>query len=178
VAHTPSPRMEELVWVRCNDSTCYTQVPYVFLLRNYKMHLFENKISSCIPHRYMLEMVHHPIMINVLARTTNGMQLIARIYVRQDVLLKAKLSHYTVWVMHLKKLKKYEGDNWCPKIHGQCAYNRSSCYIIFQIRIPHNLLKHQQYNYFSSFTNINHEKLFLNIYKYKKNLTSTYAIIS
>jgi hypothetical protein len=59
----------------------------------------------------MLEMVHHPIMINVLARTTNGMQLIARIYVRQDVLLKAKLSYYTVWVMHLKKLKKYEGDN-------------------------------------------------------------------
>jgi hypothetical protein len=39
------------------------------------------------------------------------MQLITRIYIRQDVLLKAKLLHYTVQAMHLNKLKKYKGNN-------------------------------------------------------------------
>ena len=103
-----------LYWVWCNDSTCYTQVLiHVFLIENYKMQLFKNKNFSCIPHRYMLEMVNHPIIINVPTRKTNRMQLIARIYVRRDVLFKAKLLHYTVWVIHLNKLKKYKGDNWC-----------------------------------------------------------------
>ncbi|KAI9396045.1 hypothetical protein POPTR_004G068801v4 [Populus trichocarpa] len=96
-----------LHWVWCNDLACYTQEPtHVFLLRNYKMHFSKNKISSCIPYQYLLEMVDYPITISVLTQTTNGIQLIARIYVRWDVLLKAKLLHYTVRKIHLNKLKK------------------------------------------------------------------------
>jgi hypothetical protein len=59
----------------------------------------------------MLEMVNHPIIISVPIRTITGMQLIVRIYVRRDVLLKAKLLNHTVRAMQLNKLKKYEGDN-------------------------------------------------------------------
>jgi hypothetical protein len=53
----------------------------------------------------MLKMVNHPIIINVSTQTTNEMQLIARIYVKRDALLKVKLSHYMVKTMHLNKLK-------------------------------------------------------------------------
>jgi hypothetical protein len=44
----------------------------------------------------MLEMVDHPIIINVHTLTINGIQLIAHIDVRRDVLLKDKLLHYMV----------------------------------------------------------------------------------
>jgi hypothetical protein len=99
-------------WVKNNDSVCYTQVPaHVLLLRNYRMHLSKNKISSCIPHWYMLEMVAHPIIIRVSTQTTNEIQLITHICVRWDVLFKVKLSYYTVYTMFLNKLKKYKGDN-------------------------------------------------------------------
>ena len=67
----------------CNDLTCYIQVLiHVFLLKNYRMHLSKNKISLCIAHRYILEIVDHLIITTVPTRTTNEMQLFARIYVR------------------------------------------------------------------------------------------------
>jgi len=101
-----------LRWVRCNDLACYTQVlAHVFLLINYRMHLSKNKFSLCFPHRKMLRMMDHPIIISVPTRTTNRMQLITYIYVRWDVLLKVKLLHYTIRAIHLNKLKKYMGDN-------------------------------------------------------------------
>jgi hypothetical protein len=85
-----------LCWFWYNDSTCYTQVPaHAFLLRDYMMHLFKNKISICIPHQYILEMVIHPSVISMPTWTVNGMQLIACIYIRQDVLLKINLPHLT-----------------------------------------------------------------------------------
>jgi len=59
-------------------------------------------------------MVDHSIVIGVLTRTTNGMQFIARIYVTWDVLLEAKLSHYTIQEMHINKLKKYK---WATDVH-------------------------------------------------------------
>ena len=51
-------------------------------------------------------MVDHPNIISMPTRTTNGMQLVASIYIRQNLLLKAKLPHYTVRAIHLTKLKK------------------------------------------------------------------------
>jgi hypothetical protein len=63
----------------------------------------------CIPYQYILEMVDHPIIISVFTQITNGMHLITCIYVRQDALFKAKLSHYTIQTMHLNKLKNMRG---------------------------------------------------------------------
>jgi hypothetical protein len=80
-----------LRWVWCNDSVCYAQVPtHVFLLENYRMHLFKNKISSYIPHRYILEMVDHPIIISVPTQMTNGIQLITQICNKLRILISSK----------------------------------------------------------------------------------------
>ena len=68
------------------------------------MHLSKNKLCYCILHRYVLKIVDHLIIINVPTRTTNEMQLIPRNYIKQDMLLKAKLLHYTIQVMYLDKL--------------------------------------------------------------------------
>jgi hypothetical protein len=111
--------------------------------------------------------------------------LITRIYVRRDVWLKAKLSHYTVWEKYLiNKLKNMRGRTNVHKVHSQCAYNRSSWHIIFWIRIPYNILKPQQCNYFSSFTNINlcnYFSIFFNVKEFQHqskqlffNITSQY----
>ena len=54
-------------------------------------------------------MVDHPIIINVSIRTTNGMQLITCIYVRQNVLLKVKLLRHTVWQCNLTSTKTIRG---------------------------------------------------------------------
>jgi len=45
----------------------------------------------------------------MLTRMINRMQLIPRIFIRWDTLLKVKLSHYMIRVMQLNKLKKYKG---------------------------------------------------------------------
>ena len=54
-------------------------------------------------------MVDHPNIISMPTRTTNGMQMVASIYIRKNLLLKVKLPHYTVraiFSLYLTKLKK------------------------------------------------------------------------
>jgi hypothetical protein len=82
--------------MKCNLSFIFVSHGNVFILENYRMRLPKYHISLCIPHRYVLEMVDHSIVIGVLTRTTNEMQLIAYIHVTRDVLLEAKLSHYMI----------------------------------------------------------------------------------
>jgi hypothetical protein len=130
---------KDLHWVKNNDSVCYTQVPaHVLLLRNYRKNLSKNKISSCIPHRYMLKMVDHPIIITVSTQTTNEIQLITHIYVRWDVLFKVKLLYYMVYTMFLNRLKKYEGDNCYYVDHNNSNKTiinfKSSITIILQLK--------------------------------------------
>ena len=110
MAHASSPCIKTpaqglVQWFDMLYSSTSSCIPYW----NLRIHLSKNKKIVCIPCQYILEMVDHPIIISVPTWTTNEMQLIARIYVKQDMLLKSKLLHYTIRAMYLNKLKNLRG---------------------------------------------------------------------